>query len=223
MKNELVNLANDCQQIDLKKANKEIVELYKEVSMIGRKMALKIFKIGELIFNTQMHLTPEEAREWIKTGLPFSEKTAKNYMKVYLHFYERQDQLKELTIMQAYAVAGISGRNELPAPKEEDEEVLFLQEGETVYTASADDTSENNEDIKALFKKPTLSGCNLKVHRTVFSGLKLWCYTRNTKQPTLLCDLLILPLPALDKDFQELRDTVQIQFEKYLMKLEELK
>lgn len=209
--------AEDCV-LDKEAVATEIKSLYEEGLRLGKELAVILFKIGEKLLLASMHLTPDDMKDWAR-ALPFSENTARNYVKLYVFFSERFEELQDLTITQAYAIAGISGRKELPSPEGAEDEVL---EGEEIHTAGLDERkAECKKEARKLFKLPTLSGCPLKKHRLFFNDRQLWSYTK-TGDAMLLCDVVVPSVPALDEDFSVLKNTVQIEFEKYFLKAEEI-
>lgn len=219
--NLVKSVAKDCQLDDtfLQSTTAEITELYNEVVSLGRQLASTVYKIGGLLMSSTINMTRETFSDWI-ASLPFSENTAKNYMALYVFFNAREHELSDLTIMQAYAIAGISGRKELSAPPTTvDAELL---DGEQIHTAGKTDeeaaAKERKKRARKLFKLPPLSGIELKNYRLNFEdgNFMLW---EKSGRSTFVCEL---SLPNIEPESREvLKRNVQIELEKYFAILDE--
>lgn len=225
---EIKELAETTSSYDLDTATEDIKRLYSETVTIGKKMALLVFQIGKTVFDAISHVSPKRATEWLENELPFTSKTAQNYVKIYVTFEQRQAELEELTIMQAYAVAGINARKELPAPAGEHQ----LQPGEEIFTAGKDgkedkEATESPEmqrfrnEAKWLFKNQPLSGYSLKNYRVGIYDDRFFVFKEDGEH-YLACDLLLPQTEALHEDYLELRTGMQVELEKYLSKIESI-
>lgn len=217
--NLVKSVAKDCQLDDtfLQSTTAEITELYNEVVSLGRQLASTVYKIGGLLMSSTINMTRETFSDWI-ASLPFSENTAKNYMALYVFFNAREHELEDLTIMQAYAIAGISGRKELSAPPTTVDAELI--EGEEIHIAGQADqeAKERKKRARKLFKLPPLSGIELKNYRLNFEdgNFMLW---EKSGRSTFVCEL---SLPNVEPESADvLKRNVQIELEKYFAILDE--
>jgi hypothetical protein len=72
----------------------EITALHEEIAGHLRTSLEKAIRIGQLLCEQKSSLKHGEFGEWIKVSLPFTDRTARNYMRL----YECRDQLKTETV-----------------------------------------------------------------------------------------------------------------------------
>lgn len=80
---------------------KEIIALHGEILQAARTSLGKALRVGELLEDVKGGLEHGEWLPWVKSNLPFSERTARNYIRV----YQERDRLKSATVAdltQAY-------------------------------------------------------------------------------------------------------------------------
>ena len=213
----LVQVANDCavSAESLEETRQEILSLYADILDLGKKVALSVYRIGEMLFLISYKMPKEDFDAFMLT-LPFSHTTAENYVKLYCYF-QGGESLSDLTVMQAYAMAGISGKKELAAP-----ETAELIEGEEILDAIEADETETQAEIqkrlKAMFRLKPISGLALKKHRVCLEGSRFFVWTKSGKN-RLVADLLIANDGS--SSVVTLATNLQIEIEKYLATLEE--
>ena len=68
----------------------EIIKLHNEILGLGRTCLEKAVRIGRLLIEQKAALKHGEFTDWIESNLPFTDRTARNYMRL----YENRDLLK---------------------------------------------------------------------------------------------------------------------------------
>ena len=76
----------------------EIVRLHAEVTGVLRRTWQKVLHIGELLAQQKARLPHGEFTEWVQEHLPFTPRTARNYMRVW----------RERALLKAENVSGLS-------------------------------------------------------------------------------------------------------------------
>jgi len=74
--------------------SQEITRLHNEIISNLRSSLENAIKIGELLIDQKANLKHGQFTAWIKDNLPFTDRTARNYMRV----YSKRDQLKTETV-----------------------------------------------------------------------------------------------------------------------------
>jgi hypothetical protein len=108
--------------IEKKQIINEIVSLHNEISGLLKMSLKKAIRIGELLSEQKASLKHGEFIPWIKANLPFTERTAQNYMRLYQH----RDQLKNETV--SYLTEGYKLLQEPPEPSKQKSLLEQLQD-----------------------------------------------------------------------------------------------
>ncbi len=135
------------------KYRQEIEQLYSEFQDYIKKSLIIAIRLGELLFQQKLLMVHGTFTHWAKRHLPFSLRTAQNYMKLY-SYKEELAQKNITTISDAYAA--IAGE---PAP----DEVLDV------------DNSEKPKSFSAFVRDIELDGFQLpkKINKGVESKIGL--------------------------------------------------
>jgi hypothetical protein len=95
----------------------EIIRLHAEILAAARTTIQKAIRIGELLLQEKQRVGHGKWLPWIKANVGFSERTVRNYIRV----YDNRDRLKSANVADlsdAYALLARHKPDELPdAPK----------------------------------------------------------------------------------------------------------
>jgi hypothetical protein len=110
------------RQIEIEQSRtQEIVSLHQEIVGHLRQSLEKAIRIGELLTEQKGSLKHGEFTPWLETNIPFTDRTARNYMRL----YRERDRIKTESVSDlndAYRL--ITSQKELPAPPDYDDEFL---------------------------------------------------------------------------------------------------
>ncbi|NVP25332.1 hypothetical protein HPC63_14440 [Treponema phagedenis] len=173
---------------------------------------MKAFKIGEILYMVEANNSKGRQAfvDWVTKDLKISWQTCLNYKKLFVFFYQDPERLENLTIMQAYAEAGIAVKKALPPPKEEYEEVFTAGEEEEAYDA----------ELAEIFKRNPLSGIQLKKYRVNVEDGTVWGFRKGYGRISIADIRLTKPAGLPELEWLTMRNEVQIVFEKYFEKIE---
>ena len=195
---------------------KEINKNHKKLHDLMKKGVLIAFETGKQLFNVQRFLPSTERNAfkiWAEHNLAICPKTIRNYIKLYDYFYDKPELLKDLTLMEAYAEAGISTRKALPAPCEE--------EDGKIYTAGLeDDDGTYDEELATIFKRKTVSGIKLENYRVEMYGEALWGFRRGYGRFPVADLRIPKPIGLPEIEWQDMQKNVCMAFEAYYAKIE---
>ncbi|WP_252714634.1 hypothetical protein [Treponema phagedenis] len=137
-----------------KKTTNKVLSLQNDLVKVLTTATLRAFEIGKILYTVEANNSKGRQAfvDWVTKDLKISWQTCLNYKKLFVFFYQDPERLENLTIMQAYAEAGIAVKKALPPPKEEYEEVFTAGEEEEAYDA----------ELAEIFKRNPLSGIQLK-------------------------------------------------------------
>ena len=106
--------------MDIEKSKiQEIISLHDEVRGYLKLSLEKAIRIGELLAEQKESLKHGEFTPWVKANLPFTDRTARNYMGL----YRKRDLLKTETVSDLTSAYKL-----LAAPKTELEEARAFEE-----------------------------------------------------------------------------------------------
>ena len=208
--NEVKTLAKTAKALNKERA-REINKLYDKLYGLMKKGSLIAFEIGELVYGAYGDLTKQDFDNWIEQNLTMSKQTALNYKKLYECFYNNPERLNDLTIMEAYAEAGITNRKELPAP----------EEGKLITYGADEDDLIDDEELRTVFKRKTISGVKLENYRVEAYQGELWGFRKGYGRFPVADLRIIKPAGLPEIEWDEMHRNVQIAFESYFAKLEE--
>lgn len=104
----------------------EIVRLHSEVAGLLRQTLEKAIRIGQLLSEQKQTLKHGEFTPWIEANIPFTDRTARNYMRI----YRERDRLKtEMVSDLKGAYALLTSSREEDHPKWNPDELSALIEG----------------------------------------------------------------------------------------------
>ncbi|QSH95080.1 hypothetical protein [Treponema phagedenis] len=193
-----------------KETAKRIKSLEQGLIKVLTEATLKAFKIGEILYMVEANNSKGRQAfvDWVTKDLKISWQTCLNYKKLFVFFYQDPERLENLTIMQAYAEAGIAVKKALPAPKvyEEDEEVFTAGEEEEAYDA----------ELAEIFKRNPLSGIQLKKYRVNVEDGTVWGFRKGYGRISIADIRLTKPAGLPELEWLTMQNEVQIVFEKYL-------
>lgn len=198
---------------ELKVKAKEINKVHLKLFSLMKECALKVFNIGELLSEIKYTYKEINFKDWIESNLAFSYTTANKYLKLYEYFYNNPDRLKELTIMEAYLEAGIAFRKELPAPEDEDGKIITYGDDEK--------DGIDDEELRTVFKRKTVSGITLDNYRVQAYQGELWGFRKGYGRFPVADLRIVKPTGLPEIEWDEMHRNVQIAFESYFAKLEE--
>ncbi|QLC60013.1 hypothetical protein, partial [Treponema phagedenis] len=191
---------------------KRIKSLEQGLIKVLTEATLKAFKIGEILYMVEANNSKGRQAfvDWVTKDLKISWQTCLNYKKLFVFFYQDPERLENLTIMQAYAEAGIAVKKALPPPKEEYEEVFTAGEEEEAYDA----------ELAEIFKRNPLSGIQLKKYRVNVEDGTVWGFRKGYGRISIADIRLTKPAGLPELEWLTMRNEVQIVFEKYFEKIE---
>ncbi|NVP22816.1 hypothetical protein [Treponema phagedenis] len=195
-----------------KETAKRIKSLEQGLIKVLTEATLKAFKIGEILYMVEANNSKGRQAfvDWVTKDLKISWQTCLNYKKLFVFFYQDPERLENLTIMQAYAEAGIAVKKALPPPKEEYEEVFTAGEEEEAYDA----------ELAEIFKRNPLSGIQLKKYRVNVEDGTVWGFRKGYGRISIADIRLTKPAGLPELEWLTMRNEVQIVFEKYFEKIE---
>ncbi|QKS91716.1 hypothetical protein [Treponema phagedenis] len=195
-----------------KETAKRIKSLEQGLIKVLMEATLKAFKIGEILYMVEANNSKGRQAfvDWVTKDLKISWQTCLNYKKLFVFFYQDPERLENLTIMQAYAEAGIAVKKALPPPKEEYEEVFTAGEEEEAYDA----------ELAEIFKRNPLSGIQLKKYRVNVEDGTVWGFRKGYGRISIADIRLTKPAGLPELEWLTMQNEVQIVFEKYFGKIE---
>ncbi|QEJ96690.1 hypothetical protein [Treponema phagedenis] len=195
-----------------KETAKRIKSLEQGLIKVLTEATLKAFKIGEILYMVEANNSKGRQAfvDWVTKDLKISWQTCLNYKKLFVFFYQDPERLENLTIMQAYAEAGIAVKKALPPPKEEYEEVFTAGEEEEAYDA----------ELAEIFKRNPLSGIQLKKYRVNVEDGTVWGFRKGYGRISIADIRLTKPARLPELEWLTMQNEVQIVFEKYFEKIE---
>ncbi|QEJ94396.1 hypothetical protein FUT79_03695 [Treponema phagedenis] len=195
-----------------KETAKRIKSLEQGLIKVLMEATLKAFKIGEILYMVEANNSKGRQAfvDWVTKDLKISWQTCLNYKKLFVFFYQDPERLENLTIMQAYAEAGIAVKKALPPPKEEYEEVFTAGEEEEAYDA----------ELAEIFKRNPLSGIQLKKYRVNVEDGTVWGFRKGYGRISIADIRLTKPAGLPELEWLTMQNEVQIVFEKYFEKIE---
>ncbi|NVP23799.1 hypothetical protein [Treponema phagedenis] len=195
-----------------KETAKRIKSLEQGLIKVLTEATLKAFKIGEILYMVEANNSKGRQAfvDWVTKDLKISWQTCLNYKKLFVFFYQDPERLENLTIMQAYAEAGIAVKKALPPPKEEYEEVFTAGEEEEAYDA----------ELAEIFKRNPLSGIQLKKYRVNVEDGTVWGFRKGYGRISIADIRLTKPAGLPELEWLTMQNEVQIVFEKYFEKIE---
>ena len=120
----------------------EVRRLHGEILNSFRLSLEKGIRIGELLTEQKEALKHGEFTTWVNENLPFTDRTARNYMRV----YHERDKLK------TESVSDLKGAYEFLIEHKKKDVVMIFEELVYVYTQAKDDYSyETDERLHNLF------------------------------------------------------------------------
>jgi hypothetical protein len=128
---EILDATNETDCVD------EICRLHGEIFQQAEAMLVKVLRVGELLVQQKQKLPHGQFTKWVEENLPFTTRTAQNYMKV----FRNKEQLKNENVSvlsDAYNILKLK-RDPLTAVGDEDEKRYFI-------------TISIHEEHKELFK-----------------------------------------------------------------------
>lgn len=206
-------LSSEYRISNLGKMEKEIKFLLEKLHGVARMSLVMVFEAGKRLVAVKRSLEHGEFLPWLKENFDLSERSARHYMKLYLHFEDKPSTiLEDMSLTEAYVAAGVK---KVLAPELDEDE-----EGELSYAGKADPEAEK-ANMVALFRRPTLSGVKLKNHRVDNVGGRIYYFRKDVGMAAPALDILLPKPPGLpEKDWIEFQSYHQIATELYLAKLE---
>lgn len=128
-------MSNDLRKlpIDLNMSKDSIVKLHNEVMLSVKTTMDKVMQIGNLLLDIKEEIPYGEFCSYVDKNLPFSMRTAQNYMRVYLN----KDKIKEIKdVSSAYAMIENKSLKKEKAEKPEAE----IETAEDEINIDVDDT-----------------------------------------------------------------------------------
>ncbi|NVP25509.1 hypothetical protein [Treponema phagedenis] len=193
-----------------KETAKRIKSLEQGLIKVLTEATLKAFKIGEILYMVEANNSKGRQAfvDWVTKDLKISWQTCLNYKKLFVFFYQDPERLENLTIMQAYAEAGIAVKKALPPPEEEYEEVFTAGEEKEAYDA----------ELAEIFKRNPLSGIQLKKYRVNVEDGTVWGFRKGYGRISIADIRLTKPAGLPELEWLTMQNEVQIVFEKYFGK-----
>ena len=195
---------------------KEINKNHNKLYGLMKKGFLIAFRTGELLVNVQRFLASTERNAfkiWAEHNLDISPKTIKNYIKLYDYFYDKQERIEELTLIEAYAEAGISERKALQACCDEEEGKIYI-------AGLEDDDGSYDETLATIFNRKTASGIKLENYRVEIYGEDLWGFRRGYGRFPVANLRIPKPIGLPEIEWQDMKKNVCMAFEAYYAKIE---
>lgn len=190
----------------------EIIELHQELGGLVTRSVQIIWTIGRNLAEVKGRLDHGHFLPWVKENLPFSDETARKYMKVFERF---PGGLPEgMDLKTAYVEAGVK---KLAAPEVQDAE--SADAGELVVPAR-----DWAKEWARLARSPTLSGEPLKNYRVVVNSHERAVYAlrRGHHEPIPVAGVLLPLQPGTEAAWEEYSKMLQITTEHLLAQLEAL-
>jgi hypothetical protein len=113
-----------CDESNNKDCTEEIINLHDEISQQVKSILPKIMRIGELLVEQKQKMQHGQFTQWVTDNLPFSVRTAQNYMKVFLN----KEQLKNENVSllsDAYNILKLP-RGQFNEKEDKDEKKYFF-------------------------------------------------------------------------------------------------
>jgi hypothetical protein len=198
----------------LSRTQKEIQFLNDRMTMVAKASLVIAFEMGRRLVAVKHTLDHGQFLPWIEENFPSTRRTAVNYMKLYDRFKdEPATLLEDLSLQDAYVMAGIKKTS---CPDEEDDEDQRLK-----IAGKYDDAAEK-ANMVALFKRPTVSGHELRNHRVENVGGRVWVYRKDVGIAAPAIDLYLgRPQGLPEPDWIEMQTAFVVATELYLAKVEE--
>ncbi|QEJ96116.1 hypothetical protein FUT79_13495 [Treponema phagedenis] len=195
-----------------KKTTNKVLSLQNDLVKVLTTATLRAFEIGKILYTVEANNSKGRQAfvDWVTKDLKISWQTCLNYKKLFVFFYQDPERLENLTIMQAYAEAGIAVKKALPPPEEEYEEVFTAGEEKEAYDA----------ELAEIFKRNPLSGIQLKKYRVNVEDGTVWGFRKGYGRISIADIRLTKPAGLPELEWLTMRNEVQIVFEKYFEKIE---
>ena len=115
---EILDATNETDCVD------EISRLHREIFQQAESMLVKVLRIGELLLTQKQRIGHGQFAKWVGENLPFTVRTAQNYMKV----FRNKDKIKNENVSllsDAYNILKLP-RDQLKETADEDEKRYFI-------------------------------------------------------------------------------------------------
>lgn len=199
----------------LSRTQKEIQFLNDRITMVAKASLIIAFEMGRRLVAVKHTLDHGQFIPWVEENFPSNQRTARRYMQLYDRFKdEPATLLEDLTLQDAYVMAGIKKTMD-PDDCEDDED-------QRLKIAGKYDDAAEKANMVALFKRPTVSGHELKNHRVENIGGRVWVYRKDVGMAAPALDLYLgRPQGLPEPDWLEMQTAYVIATELYLAKVEE--
>jgi hypothetical protein len=113
-----------CHESNSKDISAEIINLHDKISQQVKSILPKIMRIGELLVEQKQKLPHGQFTKWVEENLPFTIRTAQNYMKVFFN-KERLKNENISLLSDCYNILKLP-QEQFKETGEEDEKKVFI-------------------------------------------------------------------------------------------------
>lgn len=209
------DLSQQYKVTSLSKTEKEIRYLIEKLHGVAKISLVLIFETGRRLTAVKETLDHGQFLPWLEENFQLTDRSARNYMKLYDRFKdEPRAILEDLSIQDAYIMAGVK-KAANPHLGEPEDELGPLK------IAGKRDEAAERANMVAIFKQPTVSGVKLKNHRVENIQGTVYVYRKDVGTVSPAMDFF-LPRPQglPEPDWIDLQNGYVIATELYLSKVE---
>ena len=205
-------MQEEYQVESLSRTEKEIRELKEKLTISARVGLVVAFEMGRRLAAVKKTLDHGQFLPWLEQNFSMHQTTASRYIRIYEFFRQRpQSMLEELSIQEAYAMAGVN--RALRKPRQSPE----------IYIAHKPrDPEAERAKMVWIFEQPTLSGKLLKKHRVEHIEGTIYVYRKDVGTVIHAADIYLpRPFGMPEHDWNEAMESFVIAMELYLLKIEQ--
>lgn len=188
----------------------EIIHLHDELGGLVAKSVELVWRIGQNLREVKARLDHGQFLPWVEENLPFSHRTANNYLSVFERYPAGLPD--GMTLSQAYIEAGVKklAKNEDEAEKARPEPVMVAQR-------------DWGKDWARLKNTPT-HAVPLNRYRVVVNPASrvIHALRENHHEPIPVAGILLTPKPGSEEVWAEFYELLHCATEEFLAKIEAL-
>ncbi len=196
----------------LSRTEKELRELKDKLTTTAKVGLVIAYEIGRRLAAVKKTLDHGQFLPWLEQNFGFTDRTAQRYIRIYDYFRDKPQQvLEELTLQEAYALAGVN--RVMRKPPQESKVKIFHKPR---------DPEAERAKMVWIFEQPTVSGKLLKKHRVENINGSIYVYRKDVGATIHAADIYLpKPFGMPEIDWRDAMQSFVIAMELYLLKIEQ--
>lgn len=205
-------MREEYQVESLSRTEKELRELKEKLTTTAKVGLVIAYEMGRRLAAVKKTLDHGQFLPWLEQNFAMTDKTAQKYMRIYEYFREKpQAVLEELSLQEAYAIAGVNRVMRKPR-----------QSPEVIVMHKPRDPEAERAKMVWIFEQPTLSGKLLKKHRVDNVDGSIYVYRKDVGSVIHAADIYLpKPFGMPEIDWKQAMESFVIAMELYLYKIEQ--